>query len=165
MAIEQGRFEVQYVIYDGPEDMENTDQVLLNMARKAMYDAYSPYSDFMVGAAIKLDNGVIYSGSNQENASYGLTICAERTVLARVGAEGYIGHVTDLAVIGTGRKFKSETPVPPCGACRQFIKEHEDRGTAPIKITVSGESGKIYQFNGIENLLPLGFGPKDLNLT
>ncbi len=157
-------FQVKYEIYQKLEDLLVDDQQLLVAASWAMEKAYAPYSGFHVGAALRLRDGSMIVGSNQENASYGLTICAERSALVSAGSQGHGSDIVQLAVIGSGADFNTTEPVLPCGACRQWIKEAEDRAGDPISIIASGKEGKIYKFEGISNLLPLGFGPKDLHL-
>jgi len=122
MSIEKGKFEVVYDIFDSPEDLPDDERNLLTQAKTVMFKAHSPYSDFMVGAAIQLDDGVIVDGNNLENASYGLTNCAERVAFGKVGSLGRHWDVRKLAVIGTGRQFDTSKPVLPCGACRQVMK-------------------------------------------
>ena len=118
-----------------------------------MEQAYSPYSDFKVGAALGMSNGDIIIGSNQENAAYGSTICAERSALVAAGSLGRKNDIRKIAVIGTGRNFQTESPVTPCGACRQVIKEYEDLSGEPLVILLSGEKGVIHRFVGIESLV------------
>lgn len=90
---------------------------LIEAALAAMKNAYAPYSRFKVGAALQTDRGKIFTGCNVENASYGLTLCAERVALVRAVAEGARRFRT-LAVVSGGRK-----PVTPCGACLQMLSE------------------------------------------
>lgn len=156
---------IRYDVFEKTGDLPLDEEWLLQKAREAMANSHSPYSNFTVGAAVRLEDGTIMAGSNQENASYGVTICAERTVLAFAGAQGHMKDVRKLAVIGTGREVETTAPVMPCGACRQFIKEVEDMGGQPITIVTSGATGPIFRFQGIDSLLPLGFGPKDLGLA
>jgi homotetrameric cytidine deaminase len=94
-------------------------QPLLAAARKVAQRAYSPYSHFKVGAALQLSNGAIVTGTNVENASFGLTICAERAALVRAIAE----HGPQIRVEAVAVANLNETPSPPCGACRQFLAE------------------------------------------
>lgn len=165
MPKEAARFEIKYDIFASPDDLSKEERTLLVQARQAMQNAHSPYSDFMVGAAVELKDGSIVLGSNQENASYGLTICAERSALVTVGSMGRHKDVKAIAVVGTGRKFNTTQPVAPCGACRQFLKEFEDLSGSPLTIFTAGVEGPIYRFEGIDKLLPFGFGPNDLKLA
>jgi cytidine deaminase len=134
----------------------NTPNVLNELheaAAQAQKNAYAPYSKFYVGAALKTSDGNIYSGCNVENASYGGTICAERTAItSAITAEGKI-KITDICVVTSGKK-----PWPPCGLCRQVIMEFATKET---KVHVANEKGiqKTYAF---KDLLPEAFGPENL---
>lgn len=157
-------FEVTYDVFSSFEELESADRALLEKAKDAMKTSYSPYSDFMVGCAIELNDGTIVTGSNQENAAYSPTICAERSALMTLASQNRQKDVRKIAVMGTGRTFETSAPVTPCGVCRQVIKEFEDIGKTPIVFLMSGAKGDVYRITGIDSLLPFGFGPKDLNL-
>ncbi len=92
---------------------------LLEAAHKAAQHSYSPYSHFKVGAALQLDNGVIVTGTNVENSSYGLTICAERSAVVRAVAE----HGPGIRIHAIAVTNLNNAPSPPCGACRQVLSE------------------------------------------
>ena len=112
--------------------LADSDAALLDLARDAAANAYSPYSKVRVGCALQSATGATYSGCNVENASYGLTICAERNaIFAGVRAEGSGFRIARLAVIALGLEF------PPCGACRQVIAEFSDCDT-PIIFVQNG---------------------------
>ena len=120
---------------------------LLAAARKAMHHAYAPYSEFHVGAAIQLDNGKVVTGCNVENASYGLTICAERNaVCAAVAQASGRGKLRIRAVAVANNKGIA---CSPCGACRQFIAEFSDASTV---VMYQGKKGIIEK--KISDLLP-----------
>ncbi len=102
-----------------PEDMDPTLELMVVAARRAATHAYAPYSHFRVGAAVRLANGAVVTGANVENASYGLTICAERSALVRAVAEfGPEIRITAVAVANL-----NDAASPPCGACRQMLAE------------------------------------------
>jgi cytidine deaminase len=105
------------------ENPDSSDlQSLLDAARNAARNSYSPYSGFKVGSALRLSNGAVITGTNVENVSYGLTICAERAALVRAVAEHGPGvHITAIAVANL-----SGASSPPCGACRQMLAEFSD---------------------------------------
>jgi len=128
--------------------VENTRNLLLNQARKAKKNAYSPYSEFKVGAALKTSNGKIFSGCNVENVSYGLSICAERTAVFKAVSEGYKG-IDSIAITSSGK-----IPAFPCGACRQVLAEFNPNMT--VYIDGLTESFKISE------LLTHSFGKKQL---
>lgn len=124
---------------------------LMKIARKARQNAYAPYSHFAVGAALLAESGRVYTGCNIENASYGLTCCAERNAI--------------FAAVGAGeRRFKmlavaadSPEPVAPCGACRQVIAEFG------IPFVVMGNLKEETKTMTAEELLPYGFGQESMN--
>lgn len=124
---------------------------LMKIARKARQNAYAPYSNFAVGAALLAESGMVYTGCNIENASYGLTCCAERNAI--------------FAAVGAGeRRFKmlavaadSPEPVAPCGACRQVIAEFG------IPLVVMGNLKEATKTMTAEELLPYGFGQESMN--
>lgn len=125
---------------------------LLQAARAAKEHAYAPYSHFAVGAALRLADGRIVAGCNVENASYGLSCCAERTAVFSAVAQGARVFREILVLADTGR------PVPPCGACRQVLAEFLPP-EAPVWLV--GRDG-AHARKTVGELLPLAFGPKDL---
>ncbi|HIW90708.1 MAG TPA: cytidine deaminase [Candidatus Corynebacterium avicola] len=128
------------------------DADLLALSREAAHKAYSPYSGFPVGAALLLDDGRVVTGCNVENASYGLGICAERTAVTRMIAEGSGTVPTILAVAITGLKA---APCFPCGACRQVLHEFGCQ-----RVVVEGEDGP--ESHPFTDILPYAFGPEAL---
>ena len=140
-------------LQDVPEDIKN----LMNHAIKARNNAYAPYSNFNVGAAILLDSGEIISGSNQENASYPSGLCAERTAIYYAGAKYPDSKMMKMAITASSQNNPTKSPIPPCGACRQAISEYEVKQELPIEIYFMGETGKVIKSNSIANLLPFVF--------
>jgi len=124
---------------------------LIALALEARKRAYCPYSDFPVGAALLATDGRVFSGCNVENASYGLTICAERVALFKAVSEGARDFTAIAIACGTGA-------CAPCGACRQVLYEF-----APdlLVIMTDGE-GRVRERAKLAELLPRGFGPQDL---
>ena len=128
---------------------------LVAAARAAMAGAYAPYSSFHVGAALRFDDGAVITGSNVENASYGLSLCAETVAVARALAEGRRGGLVEVAVIGS-----SAAPVTPCGRCRQVLNElAELGGTDPVVLCCGDDDVREYR---LSDLLPVAFGPSSL---
>ena len=122
-------------------------QMLMQAARRAYQTAHAPYSEFYVGAAVLSDSGKVYTGCNVENASYGLTICAERTAITKaVSEEG-----TDMRIRAVAVANAQGVPCSPCGACRQFIYEF-----GPHALILFEFDGKLQQ-KPITDLLPYGF--------
>lgn len=148
--------------YDSIEELNAYDAWLLNEARAVTAFAYAPYSNFNVGAVAKLANGEVVRGTNQENASYPAGICAERVLLSSAASQ-YPGIAIDtMAVSYNNAKGKSDTPVSPCGICRQSLVEHQARFQKPIRIILSGMAGKIIVIENAAQLLPLAFGADSL---
>ena len=132
------------------------DRSLIEAARKACASSYAPYSHFHVGAALRLADGTIVLGCNQENASFGATQCAERNALHHAAC--YYPKVAPVALAiaaKAGGKFLN-SPIPPCGICRQAILETEDRYDQKVRILLYGSEG-TWVCEGVENLLPLQF--------
>lgn len=139
------------------EELPPTEQELVCAAKEATYTSYSPYSHFSVGAALQLSNGVIVSGSNQENAAFGAGTCAERCAMFYANARYPKEHIQTIAIAARGVDGTFlETPISPCGVCRQALIEAQTRGKAPIKVLLYGER-EIYVLNSISDLLPFQF--------
>lgn len=125
---------------------------MIQVAREARKNAYTPYSEFYVGACVRSEDGELFGGCNVENASYGLTICAEASAICALIAAGK-KQITEIAVIGSGN-----VPCPPCGACRQLIREF---ATTDTKIHICSTEEVLHTFT-LEELLPKSFGPENL---
>jgi cytidine deaminase len=124
---------------------------LLAAARAARQSAYAPYSRFAVGAAIVAEDGRTFTGANIENASYGLSMCAERTAAFHAAAEG-VRRFAAVAVVAS-----NDEPTWPCGACRQVLWEF-----GPEMVVVSEGLGGRSEERRLADLLPSAFGPNDL---
>ncbi len=134
---------------------------LIREARKIAQKAYSPYSGFSVGAAVKLANGMIFTGNNQENAAYPSGLCAERTALFYASANHPGIPVEAIAISARNSGGLVTEPVKPCGSCLQVLLETEIRSRKPVKIILDGRTS-IILINGIDSLLPLSFKPSSL---
>ena len=142
-------------IYPDKSVLPAADLQLLEQAIEASQKAYAPYSEFYVGAALLLSNGTIILGSNQENASYPLCLCAERVAIA--AASNYQLPVQAIAVMARNPRSPLTQPISPCGACRQVILETELRFQHCIRIILYGEMGEVFVVESAKDLLPLGF--------
>ena len=138
------------------EDIE-----LIRQAFEARNHAYAPYSGFMVGAALLCADGTVYRGCNIENASYGVAQCAERTALFQAVYEGK-RDFTAIAVVGKHQNAEQYDYCPPCGICRQALREFCSPKTFRILLAKSEDDIKEYT---LAELLPLGFGPEDMSET
>ncbi|WP_417200063.1 cytidine deaminase [Bizionia sp.] len=144
-------------VYDDFDELPEAVASLMTQASEARSRAYSPYSNFSVGAALLLDNDEIITGNNQENASYPSGLCAERTAIYYAGSQFPDAKVVRMAIIAGSNIKHTMTPIPPCGACRQAIAEYEVKQNAPIEIYFMGETGKVVKSESLANLLPLIF--------
>ncbi|WP_026770364.1 cytidine deaminase [Asinibacterium sp. OR53] len=154
----------EYEVYDTIDQLLLQDAQLLNKARETTTIAYAPYSDFKVGAVALLANGKEIKGSNQENASYPVGICAERVLLSAASSLYPGVPVTTLAISYHNQHGASDHPVSPCGLCRQSLLEHETHFKTPIRIIISGMEGKVFIIPEAKLLLPLSFTSNDMNL-
>ena len=146
--------ESTFEIYDSIKELEPSAQALLQKAAEARKKAYAPYSKFLVGAALELENGKLISGSNQENASYPSGLCAERTAVYYAGAEFPNQKILRMAIVAGSSITPTTKPIPPCGACRQALSEYEVKQNTPMKLYFMGTSGQIAVSKSVENILP-----------
>jgi cytidine deaminase len=152
-----------------PLPADPADAALVAAARAAMAHAHAPYSRFAVGAAVRLTDGTVITGANLENASYGLSLCAETVAIASVNAQGRLADIAALAVAGgaiggDGRVIGSDI-LTPCGRCRQIINEAEQMGVGTIRIICAAAQGDAIEIHGIAELLPRAFGPANLGIA
>ena len=160
MVKEELKFSIE--VYDSSDELNQDDAFLLSEARSATQFAYAPYSNFHVGAAARLVNGEIVTGTNQENASYPAGICAERSLLSAAASNHPGVAIETMAVTYHNLKGDSNAPVSPCGICRQVISEFQNRFEKPIRIILSGMEGKVQVIENAGYLLPLAFSSADL---
>ena len=130
---------------------------LIRMALAAREKAYVPYSDFMVGAALRAKDGRIFTGCNVENAAFTPTSCAERTALFKAVAEG-VTEFTDIAVVGSRRGEVNEQITSPCGVCRQALFEFG----GPELNVIMAKTPEDFIERSMDELLPFGFGPSNV---
>ena len=139
------------------EELSEPDRELIDTAREATHRSYAPYSHFSVGAAARLADGTVVSGSNQENAASPSSICAERTTLYYANSRYPDKAVETIAIAARNQQGEFlETPISPCGACRQVMLETEKRFDQPLRILLYGNKD-IYELQGVNSLLPLSF--------
>ncbi len=157
-------YKFSFEVYDSIEELKEPDAGLLNEARKVTQYAYAPYSHFRVGAIARLNNGEIIRGSNQENASFPIGLCAERVMLASAASLYPEVPIKTIAVSYHNEKGNSNHPISPCGICRQSLLEYETKLKQPIRIILSGLQGKVYIIEHADMLLPLSFSADQLHL-
>ena len=140
--------------------------ILIEAARGAATHAHAPYSRFAVGAALLLDDGTIVTGTNFENASYGLSLCAETVALATANSAGRMADVVAIGIvggaIGPGGALTGAAPVRPCGRCRQVLTESAQLAGRDIMVHCASGDGTAVERHMLSELLPFAFGPDDL---
>ena len=136
-------------------ERNDDDKNLVDLAKEATKASYAPYSNFHVGAALLLNNGVIIKGANQENAAFAGT-CGERSACYNAGANYPGVPIKKLAIASFTRGDFVELPTAPCGVCRQALLEFETQANQPIEVILVGKE-KIYNVDSIKSLLPLAF--------
>lgn len=137
------------------EHISDADRELLDRATSAAALAYAPYSNFLVGAALRLNNGTVVTGNNQENASFPAGTCAERTALHAAMSHDPAARVDVIAVMVPG--VSGDRPVSPCGICRQALLEQEYRQQAPLRVLLGTAEGTVIELERASDLLPLHF--------
>ncbi len=148
---------IEYQAFTNATELAPADRELLDRARKAVSTSHAPYSRYHVGAAVRLANGNIVTGSNQENMSFPAGLCAER-VAVFAAVSNYPGvPVASIAITATADAFEVNRPVPPCGMCRQAIVEFEMKYGNKIRLILGGQTGEVFVVHGMETLLPLTF--------
>jgi len=153
---------ITYGEFENESELHEKDLELLQKAREAADAAYAPYSNFYVGAALRLKNGEIVTGNNQENVAYPSGLCAERVAIYAAGATHPDEAIETIAVTCKSPAFEVNEPLSPCGACRQAIAEYENRHKSKIRILLAGEKGKIRMMESISDLLPFMFQAEEL---
>ena len=155
--MENKTIQTQFSIFDTIDDLLENDLHLMKAAKQALNNAYAPYSQFNVGAAVLLENGIIVTGNNQENAAYPSGICAERVAIWSASSQ-YPGMVIKKIAISVKSNLKQvSSPVSPCGACRQTLLEYEVNQKEPIEVFFTGEIGKVIKASSLKDLLPFAF--------
>jgi cytidine deaminase len=156
------KYGFEFEVYDSIDQLAAGDVALLRQAQAATGIAYAPYSHFHVGAAARLVNGEILKGSNQENASYPVGLCAERVLLSAASAV-YPGIPIDtIAISYHSDQSASDHPISPCGICRQTLVEYETHLQHPIRLILGGMQGKVFIIPRASLLLPFGFSGEDM---
>lgn len=148
---------ISYEEYSSIDDLEIPDQNLCKEAVKAMATSHSPYSEFRVGTAIKLESGRIVYGSNQENVAYPSGLCAERVALFSIGSSYPGERILSMAVTAHTEHFQITEPVTSCGACLQVMAEYEKKQVSPIEVLFYCQNGSVIKVRGIKSLLPFAF--------
>jgi cytidine deaminase len=152
---------ISYLEYKGTDELSEADRTLVEEAKTAAAGAYAPYSHFMVGAAIKLNDGTIVRGANVENAAFPSGSCAEKTALSYTVANYHDKKAMAIAIVAFAEGELTGDPVPPCGNCRQMLIEEEQRLGSPIRVILAGKTDVIVLDN-CQSLMPLSFTRSNL---
>jgi len=139
------------------EDLDAESKYLVHKAKDATHHSYAPYSKFNVGAALMLEDGTIVTGSNQENASYPLCMCAERVALYNAATMHPNKTIKKLAVVAHKKSHKELTSATSCGACAQVMLEFEYRQKKPMEVIMLGPDDQWVKCSSVSALLPMGF--------
>jgi len=156
------KFSITAQEYDSIEALDKDAMNLINKAKEATKKAYAPYSNFKVGAAVLLENGLIVTGNNQENAAYPSGLCAERVALFAASSQYPDVAVKAIAIAAHSDEFIIDTPIYPCGACRQVMAEYEYKFGKDIQLLLTGNEGKVLVLKNIKNILPFIFDASKL---
>lgn len=138
-------------------ELDDKEQELIANAKQSLNTAYAPYSGFLVGASILLENNEIINGSNQENVAYPSGLCAERVAIFYVGAKFPEIKINTIAISVFSDSFHESDVISPCGACRQVMAEYEQKQQKPIKVILHSPNDQVLIANKVQDLLPLMF--------
>lgn len=148
--------DIKFTEYASLEELQKADLELAKAAIEAMGGSYAPYSHFNVGAAVRLSDGTIVKGANQENAAFPSGLCAERTALFAAGANYPTKDVRSIAIAGGVYGRLTDQPATPCGACRQVMAQYQNKAGAPLSVIMVGAK-RTWKFNRVDDILPLIF--------
>lgn len=146
--------EISYLEYESEQDLTAEDRTLIQQALQAANSAYAPYSGFHVGAAVLLENNLIITGNNQENAAYPSGLCAERVALFAAASQHPGRTIKSIAIVAPSMK---SIPVSPCGSCRQVMAEYEHLQKTSLRILLVAGDGKVLVLEGVRSILPFIF--------
>ncbi len=147
---------IKFHEYTSLDELDKEDRELADAAIDAMKGSYAPYSHFNVGAALRLSNGVIVQGANQENAAFPSGLCAERTAMFAAGAKYPDKDMQSLALAGGIYGRLTEEPATPCGACRQVMAQYQAKAGKPMSVIMIG-ARRVWKFEKVDDILPLIF--------
>ncbi len=150
--------QISYEYFKNSSELNDIEKELFTKAKEARQNAYAPYSNFLVGCAVLLENNEIYSGNNQENAAYPSGLCAERTALFWIAANFPDMKIKKIFVVGGPKEpHGNNPPIPPCGACRQSLMEYETKQNENIDLYFSSMNEEVVKVHAIKDLLPFYF--------
>jgi len=147
---------IKFHEYTSLDELGKEDRELADAAIDAMKGSYAPYSHFNVGAAVRLNDGTIVKGANQENAAFPSGLCAERTAMFAAGANYPTKDMVSIAIAGGVMGRLAKAPATPCGACRQVMAQYQSKAGRPMSVIMVGD-GQIWKFDKVDDILPLIF--------
>lgn len=147
---------IDYKEYSSIDELEQSDKELALKAIEALDGSYSPYSHFAVGAAVRLSDGTIIKGANQENAAFPAGLCAERTAMFSAGANHPDTPMVEIAIVGKTGGAICDSPATPCGSCRQVMAEYQSKGGRNMEVLLVGAK-RIMKFSKVQDILPFIF--------
>lgn len=148
---------IPFEVFERKELLSDEERALYEVAKEVREEAYAPYSNFFVGCALLLENGTIVKGSNQENAAFPSSLCAERTTIHWTSANNPGVKIKKIMIVGAPKDAEKYPAIPPCGACRQSMLEYEVKQNESIEIYFTSVDGPIYKVSSVKDLLPFSF--------
>lgn len=152
----QKHIDITYSEFRSADEMTPEDRELVGAAIEAMSGAYAPYSHFHVGAAVRLSNGQIVKGANQENAAFPSGLCAERTAMFAASSRYPDKDMLSIAIAGGVLGRLGTSPATPCGACRQVMAQYQAKSGKPMSVIMVAD-WLIWKFDRVDDILPLIF--------
>jgi cytidine deaminase len=159
--MEAGKIELGFKKYSSIDELPVDDQHLIQRAKDLAKTAYAPYSGFRVASVALMSDGTFVNGTNQENASFPIGLCAERVLLAAASSIAPGKSILTIAITYESDEVDTKAPVAPCGICRQSLLEFESRFNHPMRVLLAGDH-QVYEFESASLFLPLGFKPQHL---
>ena len=150
------KIDISFEEYSSLSELNAEDRELAQAAIEGMRGSYAPYSHFNVGAAVRMSNGQIVRGANQENAAFPSGLCAERTAMFAAGAKYLDKDMRSIALCGGLYGKLTDEPATPCGACRQVMAQYQAKAGQPMSVIMVG-ARRIWKFEKVDDILPLIF--------
>ena len=154
--MKENQIQIHYNTYKW-EELSEIYKNLMDRSIEAQLNAYAPYSNFKVGAAILLEDGTIFTGNNQENSAFPSGLCAERVAIFACSAQYPNIKINVIAISSNLEKIDINTVLAPCGSCRQSMYEYESKQNKPIRVLLKGVDNEVVEFLSVSDLLPLVF--------
>ena len=154
--MKENQIQIHYNTYKW-EELSEIYKNLMDRSIEAQLNAYAPYSNFKVGAAILLEDGTIFTGNNQENSAFPSGLCAERVAIFACSAQYPNIKINVIAISSNSEKIDINTVLAPCGSCRQSMYEYESKQDKPIRVLLKGVDNEVVEFLSVSDLLPLVF--------